>query len=1411
MALAFGAFANCTNLYPVVEKESFSLLSGTLADSTITFSGRGVHQAFAKPVDAIKPDTRYTYVFEVLELVGTAEVYIGQTDKIKAQLPWTHLTVTQTGANFLTMTSKSAVEGEYDFLDRLLVVGSSDGFKMRARISLFEGTSVNSGNFTYVASGEELSNLEPIKVIYTMPSGWVAAVRYARSGRTYGESINIYPNSGEYVFSGKQYHSFVTAPLDGIVPGATYTYVLEVLSLSAPCTFYMGQTDVVKAQLPWTSQTVYKPGIYILEMKAQPEQETYDFFDRGLVVGKKGAVDVTFRVSVFGGTGVTAENYSYVECGNAIDVGMQELPRDDVEFLGWFDETTGNQVEASDIVPSVSEQVLTCKWKVPGSGESLVALDEARQTGWKLLNITTEDGVEPSCDRLDNPLGLGSVSINAENVKSRLTIEQNGELLYDSGEYVKGKSGLTVKVRGNTSSREKKKPFKLKLQKKADLLFRGDSSYQDKEWLLLIPPSGRAYSYWIGFSMSEYIGMPYTPGMEFVHVAINGDYRGMYMLCESVEQNNDCRIDVDKKNGFICEYDGYYWAEDVAIKTENIVPHAGYTFKLPDPEDITEAQIFYASNLFERLEASISDGTYDKVLDVESWAKWLLIQDCIGNGDYVGSNIYLAKYSQAEDEKIFMPCIWDLDGVMSRHVGDDWSPIHTAKNWFFFDNLLNNNNQAFLATYCHLWKTKGLPAFDRMIADFEALKGSDEAKSTHKSRKLDKRRWGTRIVAAEADIAQCIDWLKHRRDWLAQHIAETSQNLPVITVNFDANGGRMPTTVRHIRTGDTLDANINLYPSNDGWNFTKLTAELENNVFSVNVDNTSKTTARTVQIASKPLQTIVPGLTYGYYLEALEVEGSAKFYTGRTDKGGYQLSRDNFTVDAPGLYAFAKSGLDVNVKYKTDDEYLERMFIIINPGEKFQAKFRVSLYAGDEICEDDFVYAEPGEGVRLGFPVPIRDGYVFEGWTNGGKIVEEDSSPNGEEDITLVAKWRLERPIVGLMFDPNGGTMQATIRYIRTGDTLDANINLYPSNDGWNFTKLTAELENNVFSVNVDNTSKTTARTVQIASKPLQTIVPGLTYGYYLEALEVEGSAKFYTGRTDKGGYQLSRDNFTVDAPGLYAFAKSGLDVNVKYKTDDEYLERMFIIINPGEKFQAKFRVSLYAGDEICEDDFVYAEPGEGVRLGLPVPERDGFEFQGWYYDGELVDADTIVDLEDDIVLVAGWNEYVEPTVLSNAVDCVVINEVMSNPSDEGAYDWVELHNTTNIAVDISGWRMIDSLTKKWKNWQVLPEEVVIPADGYLLILCDKNFEATGWDYDNNLCLQVSLSSAGEAIAIATGDFEDDHKLAEDEFVDGWEFPGLPADVSYGRGLVDDTELLYFTDPTPGAENSPDGVYELNQ
>lgn len=310
--------------------------------------------------------------------------------------------------------------------------------------------------------------------------------------------------------------------------------------------------------------------------------------------------------------------------------------------------------------------------------------------------INTVDSVLPTCDIIKGPPGtMGTTTANANKVPGRMVITFKGDTLYDSGEYEPDVSGMTIRVNGNTSASKRNFPYKIKLQKKADLLRRDDPKYDDKEWRLL-KDDGNLYTP-TGFKVCELLGFPWTPRYEYCNAFINGVYQGIYLLCETVKRNTSCLIDVSK-TGYIVERDAYWWNEDVYFKSLYFNDEMyGWTFKYPDDKDVTPEQIEYIKECINTAEESITNGTYTQYIDVESFAAWVLAHDILGTWDVGGSNLYMTKYDDTPDSKFKMGPLWDFDSN-TRMGGNSFSRYHTDVD-FYFPMLFDNVNPTFTRYY----------------------------------------------------------------------------------------------------------------------------------------------------------------------------------------------------------------------------------------------------------------------------------------------------------------------------------------------------------------------------------------------------------------------------------------------------------------------------------------------------------------------------------------------------------------------------------------------------------------------------------------------------------------------------------------------------------------------------------------
>jgi hypothetical protein len=140
----------------------------------------------------------------------------------------------------------------------------------------------------------------------------------------------------------------------------------------------------------------------------------------------------------------------------------------------------------------------------------------------------------------------------------------------------------------------------------------------------------------------------------------------------------------------------------------------------------------------------------------------------------------------------------------------------------------------------------------------------------------------------------------------------------------------------------------------------------------------------------------------------------------------------------------------------------------------------------------------------------------------------------------------------------------------------------------------------------------------------------------------------------------------------------------------------------------------------------------------------------------------------------------------------VVINEFMAGNTHTLTNcarqydDWIELYNTGNTTVDLSGYYLTDNLTNKTK-W-AFPQGTFIPAHGYRLVWADD-----APCHDTDLHALFKLGAGGEQIGL----FAPDGTL-----IDGLTFPNQKDDVSYGRWPDGAGSTFYsMNQPTPRAAN----------
>jgi hypothetical protein len=142
----------------------------------------------------------------------------------------------------------------------------------------------------------------------------------------------------------------------------------------------------------------------------------------------------------------------------------------------------------------------------------------------------------------------------------------------------------------------------------------------------------------------------------------------------------------------------------------------------------------------------------------------------------------------------------------------------------------------------------------------------------------------------------------------------------------------------------------------------------------------------------------------------------------------------------------------------------------------------------------------------------------------------------------------------------------------------------------------------------------------------------------------------------------------------------------------------------------------------------------------------------------------------------------------------IVINEILAHAHAE-ASDWIELHNTTDTAINIGGWFLSDSKKNLFKY--KISNGTIIGPDGYLVLYEDLNF---GNENDPACYEPFALSENGEQLYLSS---------TKNSVLTGYrdieEYGASETGVSFGRYYKPDTDNYNFVameENTPGSANS---------
>ena len=316
-----------------------------------------------------------------------------------------------------------------------------------------------------------------------------------------------------------------------------------------------------------------------------------------------------------------------------------------------------------------------------------------------------------------------------------------------------------VKGRGNSTWGYPKKPYRLKLNKKAEICGLGKA----KNYVLLanhLDPTLMLNS--VAFKIGRLLELPFTNHAIPVDVVLNGIYKGSYLLTEQIEVKEN-RVDLDENNSVMWELDSY-WDDEPKFKST--------AFNLPvmvkDPEYWKkDFNAFTTQFAKEPLEGN----SYVDMIDIESVAKFLITFNLVHNMEINHpKSVFLHKEGNG---KYVMGPIWDFDWAYdyegtSNHFGRYNTPLFSSSmngvGTAFFQRFLQDSRVK--AIYKRTWqdfKNNKLDALLQYVDDYAVmLKPSVERNSElwENTRSFDTK------------VKELKTWLRNRADYIDSEVSK---------------------------------------------------------------------------------------------------------------------------------------------------------------------------------------------------------------------------------------------------------------------------------------------------------------------------------------------------------------------------------------------------------------------------------------------------------------------------------------------------------------------------------------------------------------------------------------------------------------------------------------------------------------
>lgn len=349
---------------------------------------------------------------------------------------------------------------------------------------------------------------------------------------------------------------------------------------------------------------------------------------------------------------------------------------------------------------------------------------------------------------------------------------------------------LEMKARGNfTRIAYAKKPFKLKLGKKQSLLGMTKSKHY-----AILAHADDGYGYmrnFTGFNLGKRIELPWTPWQQPVEVVINGDYRGLYFLTESIRIEEE-RVNIQElgdnvddpalvSGGYLVELDNYPEENQISMEEKGQAP--GYKDMLritfDTPEFYSDLQRQFVKDQFTAMNDAIGENSDDlwKYMDLDDAARYYIVEEIISHTESYHGSTYMFR-DRGENQKWHFSPLWDCGNAFNGPSDNYFTSASPFGNTWIASMRMNRK---FMDKVRETWKWFMSQKYSGIVEDLTEYAGHLKAAA-----EADYKRWHNQPTPANGfpvidnrDMNQRLEAVKYKlRDkiqWMSQEFGEYTE------------------------------------------------------------------------------------------------------------------------------------------------------------------------------------------------------------------------------------------------------------------------------------------------------------------------------------------------------------------------------------------------------------------------------------------------------------------------------------------------------------------------------------------------------------------------------------------------------------------------------------------------------------